>query len=306
MRVPLSWLNEFVDLRDQTPQQVADLLTFSGVEVEAIEQTGTVLDSHFVVGEVTECVMHPDSDHLHVCKVFDGTETLQVVCGAPNVRVGVKAPLAKIGATMPGPEGFAIKKGKLRGVESFGMLCSKDELGLGGAHDGIWELPAEAVAGTPVQPFMPEADTVYDLEVTWNRPDCLSVRGIARELGALLGRPLAEPPTDFTEGEEPVEKYVKVRVEAPKDCPRYTARVVTGLDSNAPTPDWMVRRLEQCGQRSLGLAVDVTNYVMMEVGHPLHAFDHATLRGGEIVVRLDDARHRRCRAPHGGRRRDGR
>ena len=286
MRVPLSWLNEFVDLRDQTPQQVADLLTFSGVEVEAIEQTGTVLDGHFVVGEVTACEMHPDSDHLHVCKVFDGTETLQIVCGAPNVRVGVKAPLAKIGAVMPGPEGFAIKKGKLRGVESFGMLCSKDELGLGGAHDGIWELPAEAVAGAPVQPFMPEADTVYDLEVTWNRPDCLSVRGIARELGALLGRPLAEPATDFAEGEEPVGKYVKVRVEAPKDCPRYTARVVTGLPPDAPTPDWMARRLEQCGQRSLGLAVDVTNYVMLELGQPLHAFDHATLRGGEIVVRL--------------------
>lgn len=286
MRVPLSWLNEFVDLRDQTPQQVADLLTFSGVEVEAVEQTGTVLDGHFVVGEVVDCVPHPDSDHLHVCKVFDGTETLQIVCGAPNVRVGVKAPLAKIGAVMPGPGGFAIKKGKLRGVESFGMLCSKDELGLGGAHDGIWELPAEAAAGAPMQPFMPEADTVYDLEVTWNRPDCLSVRGIARELGALLGRPLAEPPTDFAEGAEPVEKYVKVRVEAPKDCPRYTARVVTGLDPKAPTPEWMARRLEQCGQRSLGLAVDVTNYVMLEVGQPLHAFDHATLRGGEIVVRL--------------------
>ena len=286
MRVPLSWLNEFVDLHDQSVQNVADLLTFSGVEVEAIEQTGTVLDGHFVVGEVTACAMHPDSDHLHVCQVFDGTETLQIVCGAPNVRVGVKAPLARIGAVMPGPEGFTIKKGKLRGVESFGMLCSKDELGLGGAHDGIWELPAEAVPGSPVQPFMPPAETVYDLEVTWNRPDCLSVRGIARELGALLGRPLAEPETDFAEEGPAVGDFVKVRVEAPHECPRYTARVVTGLDPNAPTPEWMARRLELCGQRSLGLAVDVTNYVMLEVGQPLHAFDHATLRGGEIVVRL--------------------
>ncbi len=286
MRVPLSWLNEFVDLHDQSVQNVADLLTFSGVEVEAIEQTGTVLDGHFVVGEVTACAMHPDSDHLHVCQVFDGTETLQIVCGAPNVRVGVKAPLARIGAVMPGPEGFTIKKGKLRGVESFGMLCSKDELGLGGAHDGIWELPAEAVPGSPVQPFMPPAETVYDLEVTWNRPDCLSVRGIARELGALLGRPLAEPETDFAEEGPAVGDFVKVRVEAPHECPRYTARVVTGLDPDAPTPEWMARRLELCGQRSLGLAVDVTNYVMLEVGQPLHAFDHATLRGGEIVVRL--------------------
>ena len=285
MRVPLSWLNEFVDLGDQTAQGVADLLTFSGVEVEAIEHEGIALDGHFVVGEVVACEAHPNSDHLHVCKVFDGTETLQIVCGAPNVRAGVKAPLAKIGATMPGPERFVIKKGKLRGVESFGMLCSKDELGLGGAHDGIWELPAEAVAGAPVQPFMPQADTVYDLEVTWNRPDCLSVRGIARELGALLGRPVRNPEIDFPEAGPDVHTMAKVTVEAPDLCPRYTARVVTGLDPMAPTPDWMARRLEQCGQRSLGLAVDVTNYVMLEVGQPLHAFDHTTLRDRAIVVR---------------------
>ena len=285
MRVPLSWLNEFVDLHDQTVQGVADLLTFSGVEVEAIESTGTILDGHFVVGEVVACEAHPNSDHLHVCKVFDGTEELQIVCGAPNVRTGVKAPLAKIGAVMPGPEGFAIKKGKLRGVESFGMLCSKDELGLGGAHDGIWELPADAVAGAPMQPYMPEAETVYDLEVTWNRPDCLSVRGIARELAALLGRELKTPDTDYTEGDTPVETQAKVIVEAPTLCPRYTARVVTGLDPKAPTPEWMVRRLELCGQRSLGLAVDVTNYVMLEVGQPLHAFDRSTLRDGTIIVR---------------------
>lgn len=285
MRVPLSWLNEFVDLGDQTVQGVADLLTFSGVEVEAIENTGTVLDGHFVVGEVVACEPHPDSDHLHVCKVFDGAETLQIVCGAPNVRVGVKAPLAKIGATMPGPEGFAIKKGKLRGVESFGMLCSKDELGLGGTHDGIWELPSEAVPGAPMQPFMPEADTVYDLEVTWNRPDCLSVRGIARELAALLGRPLRSPDVAFPEEGPDVSTLAKVTVEAPDLCPRYTARVVTGLDPKAPTPAWMAHRLELCGQRSLGLAVDVTNYVMLELGQPLHAFDRATLRDGAIVVR---------------------
>lgn len=286
MRVPLSWLNDFVDLHDQTVQGVSDLLTFSGVEVEAIESSGTVLDEHFVVGEVLACEPHPNSDHLHVCKVSDGKETLQIVCGAPNVRTGVKAPLAKIGAVMPGPEGFTIKKGKLRGVESFGMLCSKDELGLGGAHDGIWELPQEAVTGGSVQPFMPPADTVYDLEVTWNRPDCLSVRGIARELAALLGRELKQPELGYLEAGEPVEKLAKVTVKAPKECPRYTARVVTGLDPKAPTPDWMASRLEQCGQRSLGLAVDVTNYVMLELGQPLHAFDRATLKGGEIIVRL--------------------
>lgn len=285
MRVPLSWLNEFVDLSDQTVQGVSDLLTFSGVEVEAIETTGTVLDEHFVVGEIIACEAHPNSDHLHICKVNAGTEVFQVVCGAPNARVGVKSPLAKLGAKMPGPEGFEIKKGKLRGVESFGMLCSKDELGLGGAHDGIWELPESAEPGAMIQPFMPKADVVYDLEITWNRPDCLSVRGIARELAALLNRPLKTPDVSFAETGVDVNTLAAVRVEAPDLCPRYTARVVTGLDVNAPTPDWMAERLEMCGQRSLGLAVDVTNYVMLELGQPLHAFDHTTLKDNTIVVR---------------------
>ncbi|MEG1788055.1 MAG: phenylalanine--tRNA ligase subunit beta [Kiritimatiellia bacterium] len=289
MRVPFSWLNEFVDLQDQTAQGVSDLLTFSGVEVEAIETTGTVLNEHFVVGEVRVCDPHPSSDHLHVCKVFNGTELFQVVCGAPNVRVGVKAPFAQLGAVMPGPDGFEIKKAKLRGTESFGMLCSKDELGLGGAHEGIWELPADAQAGSLMQTLMPAADTVYDLEVTWNRPDCLSVRGIARELAALLGRELKCPDVSFPEEGADVHSIAHVTVEAPDLCPRYTARVVTGLDPQAPTPEWMAQRLEQCGMRSLGLAVDVTNYVMLEVGQPLHAFDHTQLRDSTVIVRRAQA-----------------
>ena len=203
-------------------QNVSDLLTFSGVEVEAIETTGTVLDEHFVVGEIIACEDHPNSDHLHICKVNAGSETFQVVCGAPNARVGVKSPLAKIGAKMPGPDGFEIKKGKLRGVESFGMLCSKDELGLGGAHDGIWELPETAEPGAAIQPFMPKADVVYDLEITWNRPDCLSVRGIARELSALLNRPLKTPDVSFPETGADVNTLAAVRVDAPDLCPRYT------------------------------------------------------------------------------------
>lgn len=286
MRVPLSWLNEFVDLTDQTVQGVSDLLTFSGVEVEGIEQVGTLLDpAAFVVGEIVACEPHPDSDHLHICTVYDGTERLQVVCGAPNARVGIRSPLARVGAVMPGPDGFRIRKGRLRGVDSFGMLCSRDELGLGGAHDGIWELPADAVPGSPVQAYMPEAETVYDLEVTWNRPDCLCVRGIARELAALLGRPLRTVDCAFEETGVPVTDLASVRVDAPDLCPRYTARVVTGVDPQAPTPDWMVRRLELCGMRSLGLAVDITNYVMLELGQPLHAFDHTTLRDSSVIVR---------------------
>lgn len=299
MRVPLSWLNEFVDLTDQTVQGVSDLLTFSGVEVEGIEQVGTVLDpATFVVGEIVACEPHPDSDHLHVCTVFDGTDRLQVVCGAPNARVGLRSPLARVGAVMPGPEGFRIRKGRLRGVDSFGMLCSRDELGLGGAHDGIWELPADAVPGSPVQAYMPAAETVYDLEVTWNRPDCLCVRGIARELAALLGRPLRAVDTSFEETGVPVTELAAVRVEAPDLCPRYTARVVTGVDPKAPTPDWMARRLELCGMRSLGLAVDITNYVMLELGQPLHAFDHTTLRDSTIIVRRA-AEHEKLRTLDG-------
>lgn len=300
MKVPLTWLNEYVDLSDQSVQDVADLLTFSGIEVESIDTDGVALDGHFIVGEVLECDLHPNSDHLHVCKVADGKNTAQVVCGAPNVRKGLKVAFATLGAVMPGDDRFQIKKSKLRGVESFGMLCSKDELGLGGDHSGIWELPESAETGSLLMQLMPPAETVYDLEVTWNRSDCLSVRGVARELAALLDRDIKSPDVTFAETEEPVESLAKVVVTAPELCPRYTARVVTNVNTQASSPEWMVRRLEQCGMRSLGLAIDITNYVMLELGQPLHAFDHTCLadrtiivrraREGEVMVTLDEVK----------------
>ncbi|MBP5226703.1 MAG: phenylalanine--tRNA ligase subunit beta [Kiritimatiellae bacterium] len=289
MKVPISWLNEFVDVSDLSVQALSDKLTFSGVEVEGIETVGGVpLDDLFVVGEVLTCDPHPDSDHLHVCKVSTGTEVLQIVCGAPNCAAGVKAPLAKIGAVVP-EGGFKIKKGKLRGVESFGMLCSARELKLSDDHDGILLLPPETKTGAFVRDVVggKKPQTVFDLEITWNRPDCLSVIGIAREFAAILGRPLKMPSVDFTEEGEDVNTFAKVRVENPDRCPRYTARVMTQV-KDGESPEFMRERLELCGVRAISLTVDVTNYVMLECGQPLHAFDYRTLADRTIVVR--DAR----------------
>lgn len=289
MKLPISWLNEFVDVSDLSVQELSDRLTFSGVEVEGIETVGQEpLDDNFVVGEVLTCDPHPDSDHLHVCKVSTGSEVLQIVCGAPNCAAGVKAPLAKIGAVVP-DGGFKIKKGKLRGVESFGMLCSARELKLSGDHNGIMILPADIPAGTPVRDVVggEKPQTVLDLEVTWNRPDCLSIVGIAREFSAILGRSLKMPAVDFEESDRDVNTFAKVVVENPEHCPRYIARVMTGV-KDGESPKFMRERLELCGVRSISLTVDVTNYVMLECGQPLHAFDYRTLADRTIVVR--DAR----------------
>lgn len=283
MKLPISWLNEYVDVSDLSAKELAAKLTFSGVEVEGIEEKGAKLDSHFVVGEVLTCKPHENSDHLSVCSVFDGVEHHQVVCGAANCRAGIKVVFAKVGAVIP-KGGFTIKKAKLRGVASFGMLCSASELNLADESDGIMILDPSAVTGTPMSELVPAAETVLDLEITWNRPDCLSIIGIAREFSALLKRPLKLPAIDFPENGEPVESYVKVKIEAPELCSRYTARVLTGVKEDA-SPLWMQHRLEMCGIRAISLAVDVTNYVMLEVGQPLHAFDYRKLAEQRIVVR---------------------
>ena len=284
MRIPISWLNEYVDVSDLSVQELSDKLTFSGVEVEGIETDGPALDDHFVVGEVLTCDPHPDSDHMHVCTVDVGNgEKLGIVCGAPNCRAGLKVAVAKIGAVIP-DGGFKIKPAKLRGVPSSGMLCSAKELAISQDHSGIMELDAALVPGTPLVNALPKGETVFDLEITWNRSDCLSVIGIAREFAALLGRPLKLPAVDFSEEDgTDVNALAKVVVET-ENCPRYTARVLTGVQ-DGPSPDWMAKRLEQCGVRSLGLIVDVTNYVMLECGQPLHAFDHTRLAENTIIVR---------------------
>ena len=287
MKLPLSWLNDFVKVDDIAPAELAEKLTRAGLQVESIETVGgETLSDLIVVAEVLECEAHPNSDHLHVCKVTDGKDTFQVVCGAPNMRKGIKTAFAKIGAMIP-EFGEKIKKGKLRGVESFGMCCSEKELHIGAGEAGIIEYPAETPNGALVRDVasLPKPEVVFDIEVTWNRPDALSIVGLAREYSAILHRPLTMPAVDFTEEATPVESEVKVVVEDPAKCPRYTARVVTAMTPDAPSPELMAKRLELCGVRSLGLAVDVTNYVMLELGQPLHAFDHTTLKDRTIVVR---------------------
>ena len=286
MKVPISWLNDYIDLSDLSVKELADKLIFSGIEVEGIDTDGPVLDEHFVVGEVLTCEAHPNSDHLHVCTVSDGSDKpLQIVCGAPNCRAGLKTALAKLGAVVP-DGGFVIKPAKLRGIASSGMLCSASELKISSENSGIMELPADLVPGTKladIKSLFPPPETVLDLEITWNRSDCFSMIGIAREFSALLGRPLKKPAVDFEEKGAPVETLAKVSVESP-NCMRYTARVLTGVQ-DGPSPDWMVKRLEQCDVRSLGLIIDVTNYVMLECGQPLHAFDHTHLADQTIIVR---------------------
>ena len=287
MKLPISWLNEYVKVDDLKPEELAERLTRAGLQVEAIETSGPKpLCDEIVVGEIVACEPHPNSDHMHIAQVSDGKETIQVVCGAPNCRAGLKSAFAKIGAFIPEGE-FKIKKGKLRGVESLGMLCSSKELALpGGNHDGIMELPADAPVGAFLRDVLPgeKPETVFDIEVTWNRPDALSIVGIAREFSAVLGRPLKMPPVDFVESDADVNGEVAVEVEDFAKCPRYTARVITSV-KDGPSPEFMAKRLEACGVRSLGLLVDVTNYVMLELGQPLHAFDYTKLAGRKIVVR---------------------
>lgn len=296
MKLPLSWLNEYVKVDDIAPEELAEKLTRAGLQVEAIETVGgNALSESIVVAEVIECEKHPSSDHLHVCRVTDGVETYQVVCGAPNMRLGIKTAFAKIGSGIPafiGKDGKIekIKKTKLRGVESFGMCCSEKELCIGEGTDGIIEYPQSVANGTPVRDVacLEKPEVVFEIEVTWNRPDALGVIGLAREFGAILGRPVCLPELTFDECEKAVEDEVKVVVENTEKCPRYVARVVTDMDCDLPSPDFIAKRLELCGVRPLGLAVDVTNYVMLEFGQPMHAFDHTRLEDRTVVVR--DAR----------------
>ena len=286
MKLPLSWLNEYVKVDDLPPAELAEKLTRAGLQVEAVETLGgEPLSDLVVVGEIVSCEAHPNSDHLHVCTVSDGTESFQVVCGAPNARAGLRTAFAKVGALIP-EGGFKIKRAKLRGVESMGMCCSEKELHVGEGTSGIIEFPAETPLGAPVRDLFPgdRPETVFDIEVTWNRPDALSVVGLAREFGAILNRPVALPPVDFVESDVAVEDEVSVVVEDSVKCPRYTARVVLDV-TDGPSPELMAKRLEMCGVRSLGLVVDVTNYVLLELGAPMHAFDHTKLKGRTVVVR---------------------
>ena len=281
MKFPLSWLKELVDFED-TLEGLSDKLTFAGLEVEQIETIGGTFDG-VVVGEIVAVEPHPNADKLRLCTVeYGADEMMRVVCGAPNVEVGGKHPFAPVGTTLPG--GFTLKKAKIRGEVSMGMLCAKDELGLGEDHSGLLVLDADLASGTPFAKLMPPPETVFELEITPNRPDCLSLIGIAREVAAIYGTELKMPSIEISETTETADSLISVDVQDTERCPRYTARVLKNAKVG-PSPDWMAARLEACGIRSINNLVDITNYVLLETGHPLHAFDYTLLKDGKIIVR---------------------
>ncbi|WP_406827863.1 phenylalanine--tRNA ligase subunit beta [Microbulbifer sp. ARAS458-1] len=280
MKFSNAWLREWVN-PDLTAQQLADQITMAGLEVDAVEPVAGAF-SGVVVGEIVACEQHPDADKLRVCKVKGHPEgEMQVVCGAPNARTGIKIPFALVGAKLPGD--FKIKKAKLRGVESFGMLCAQTELELGDDNDGIWELPEDAVTGTDLREYLQLDDSTIEVDLTPNRSDCLGVAGIAREVG-VLNRCEVTPPA--IEAVAPViDDSLQVSLLAEDACPRYVGRVIRNINIDAETPLWMQERLRRSGVRSIDPVVDVTNYVLLELGQPMHAFDLAKLSGG-IKVRM--------------------
>lgn len=280
MIVTYNWLKEFVDF-DLSPEELADLLTMLGLEIEGMRHVGHGLDD-VVVARVEERAKHPNADKLSLCKVNNGKEILNVVCGAQNFKSGDTVALAQIGAVLPGD--FKIKRSKIRGEESCGMLCSERELGLSTESEGIMVLPPNLSLGMPLFDALGLKDTVFEVGLTPNRADCLSVLGIAREIAAKLDQRVKVAVSDIIETGRPIEECATVAVEAPDLCPRYTARHISGC-TIGPSPAWLVKRLDSVGMRSINNVVDVTNYVLMEYGHPLHAFDADLLAGCSIIVR---------------------
>ncbi len=279
MKISLDWLSQHVDVSDISTKQLEDLLTFAGVEVEEVDEH--VIHENVVVAEVLQKDGHPDADKLSVCQVKHGDATSQIVCGAKNFSVGDKVPLALPGTVMP--SGLKIKKGKLRGVESQGMMCSGQELGIPSDVDGLLILDKTSVVGTSLKTMYP-ADTQMTVEITPNRPDWLSHLGMAREVAAVTGKKLkSEPVATSTNSTRPA-KDDEVRIDTDSACPFYTARIIKGVKVG-PSPAWLQGRLESVGLRPINNIVDITNFVLMELGQPLHAFDTAKLDGG-IHVRL--------------------
>lgn len=281
MQFSENWLRTFVDTKLDSAE-LSHALTMAGLEVEDEQPAGAVF-TNVVIGEIIEAAKHPDADRLQLCKVNIGKEILQIVCGAANARVGIKVPCALVGAELPG---ISIKQAKVRGVESFGMLCSSKELGLTAEATGLLELPNDAPTGQDIREYLSLNDTLLTLKLTPNRADCLSILGIARDVAAITGAPLNVPaiaPAPINSN-----KTMAVLLNAPAACPAYFGRVIEGVNAQAKTPDWMVRNLERSGIRSISAIVDITNYVLLELGQPMHAFDLNKLNSN-ITVRFANA-----------------
>ncbi len=293
MQFNVEWLKKWVAI-DLEPEALAGKLTAAGLEVDDTRGVAGEF-SDVVVAEIEDCQPHPNADKLSLCSVNDGTEErLQIVCGAPNARPGIRVPLARVGAKI-GPD-FKIKRAKLRGVESFGMLCSAKELGLSDDHSGLMELPGDAPLGTTLQDYLSLDDTVIEVDLTPNRADCLSIKGLARDVSASCEAEYTPEQIETVPASN--DSRFPIRLESPEDCPRYAGRVIRGIDPNAKTPLWMAETLRRCGLRSISPTVDVTNYVLLELGQPMHAFDLDKLnneiivrrgRAGEKLVLLDES-----------------
>lgn len=287
MKVPMSWLNDFTDISNVTPKEYNDALTMSGSKVEGIEFLGAELDK-VVAGKITSITEHPDSDHMVICMVDVGAEVLQIVTGAPNVKVGQIVPVALDGSTLP--NNVHIKTGKLRGVESCGMLCSHEEMGITEAElgytpeYGILVLPEDTEIGMEMRDYFGLNENVVEFEITSNRPDCFSVIGIARETAATFNKPFNVPVPKYTENAENINDYLSVEVQNPEKCLRYSAKMVKNVKIG-PSPKWLTSRLRAAGVRSINNIVDITNYLLLEYGQPMHAFDLRDLTDSKIIVR---------------------
>jgi len=291
MRVSTNWLKDWIDHGLDT-QALADRLTMAGLEVDAIEAAADEFEG-VVVGEVVAVESHPNADKLSLCQVSDGENTVPVVCGAPNVHQGMRAPFARVGAVLPG--NFKIKKAKLRGEESQGMLCSASELGLSEDSAGLMALASDAPVGVSLRDYLALDDQIIEIDLTPNRGDCLSMAGVAREVGALTGEPVCRPQINLVDVSS--DRKVDVSVAAAEDCPSYVGQVITGIDTQAETPVWMSERLRRAGLRPISPVVDVTNYVMLELGQPMHGFRLDAISGavqvrrarqGEVITLLDE------------------
>ncbi|HEY8118089.1 MAG TPA: phenylalanine--tRNA ligase subunit beta [Methylophilaceae bacterium] len=284
MQFSEQWLRSYVNPALDS-EALSHTLTMAGLEVEALEPVAAMF-TKVVVAQIISAEKHPDADRLQICKVDIGSgEPLQIVCGAANARAGLKAPCALVGAQLPSENapGFNIKQAKVRGVESFGMMCSAKELGLADESSGLLELPEDIAVGQSIRDYLQLDDKLFTLKLTPNRSDCLSIVGIARDVAALTGAALKLSEISLAAAASGAKKGVEIQ--AVEACPRYAGRMVTGVNANAKTPDWMVRRLERSGLRSISAIVDITNYVLLELGQPLHAFDADKLQGN-IQVRM--------------------